>query len=133
MALDPQTIREEREKIPQFHIEGKILSSELKEKDHQGCIDKYESVLYDGIERITFQYNVTGPAACIIDGIYDIETKPFEKDTGVYVSLTKTEPHIMIAGGIQYLPKSHNLQKIHAVGTVIILVIFLLIYCYRKK
>jgi len=103
MALDPETIIEERAKILQFETNGTIVSSKLIEKDE--CTPKYESVLYTGAEKITFQYRVYGDEICTIDSIYAIKDDPFPKDSKITVILTQEKPYYMISSDINFTPE----------------------------
>ncbi len=133
MALDPETIKTEREKIPQFQVEGTIMSSTLTEKGPDRCIDTYKSTLDNSSTKISFQYQVTGPSVCTIDAIYDIEPEPFAKNTKVSLNLTQVEPYQMVSSEIIYTPEPQVSPTTYLVSAALFLIVAVLIIGMFKK
>jgi len=133
MALDPETIKIEREKIPQFYSEGTIVSSALIKKGENRCIDTYESFLNAGSEKIAFQYYVNGPSECDIDSIYDIEPEPFVKNVEVSLSLTQEKPHFMVASEVSYTPESQSSSTVFIIGAALFFIVVLSIFLVTKR
>ena len=133
MALDPETIKMEREKIPQFQTEGTITSSTLVEKGHERCIDTYESTLENNLEKTSFQYQVIGPSDCTIDAIYDIRDEPFLKNTKVSLSLTQEKPYQMVSSEVIYSPNPPVSPMTYFVWGGIFLIVAVLVIDFIKK
>ena len=139
MALDPLIIKEERAKIPQFQAEGNITSSKLIKEDNE-CLHTYESTINTGSEEISFDYSVLA-GECVTDSIYDIEVKPFAKNTNVTLSLTAKEPYKMVTSKINFVTESSEIQTptpnifigVLAVVLVTLGIILLRYFNYKRK
>lgn len=121
MALDPETIKKEREKIPQIKAEGNLSKSKLIE--HSDCIDKYASVVDTGTEKIPFEYSVLS-GMCTTDSVHDILDQPFAENANVRLKLTEAEPHFLVTGDVFFTsPVSQTLPITHiSVGALFLIV-----------
>lgn len=119
MALDPGLIAEELEKIPRFDATGKIISTKLVEKNSK-CLHTYESTLDTGSEQVVFSYNVLA-GRCITDGIFEVEAKPFSKNTEATLNLTQSKPHQLVSSDVHYVPFFTPTLVIYAISAVILL------------
>lgn len=120
MALDPNTIQKEREKIPQVEVSGTVSASTLIE--HTECIDTYSSIVDAGTEKVDFQYSVLS-GLCTTDSIYDIVPQPFAENANVRLSLSQNEPQVMVSGNVLYTPSPTQSFPIeYMFGGVILLV-----------
>ena len=102
MALSPETIAEELKNIPRFEVTGTITSSQLVKKDNE-CLHTYESTLQAEQEPITFLYTVLVDV-CTTDSVFEIEERPFTKNTQVTLSLTEDEPHKLVSSDVHNVP-----------------------------
>lgn len=121
MALSPSMIAEELQKIPRFEVAGTITSSKLVSKDNE-CLHSYESTLDTGAEEVVFSYSVLA-AQCITDGVFEIEQKPFSKNTEVTLSLTQSVPHRLVASDVRDVPPITTSSTVYAMSAVVLLLL----------
>lgn len=124
MALDPITIKAEREKIPQIQVDGDITSSTFIKRDG-GCTHTYQSKVDTGSEEISFNYEVLVDD-CTTDSIYDIKSKPFVKNSNVTLSLTEKEPHYMVTSKTNFVPESQDMPVAYFFGGILLLIVAVL-------
>ena len=130
MALDPQTIKEQREQTPQFQVDGDITSTSLFKRDNE-CLNTYQSKVDTGTEEISFNYVVL-VNDCTTDSIYDIKSKPFIKGSNVTLTLTESEPHYMITSKTNYVPEIQNTPVPFIIISVILLAVVILAIVFRR-
>lgn len=102
MLAFPEELKKMQKEIPQFQVEGTILSSTLK--DGSNCMHHYESVIKTSSEEISFTYTVSMPR-CFVDSLYDyLSDDPFQENAYIQVNLTNEIPHRLISYKKKYIP-----------------------------
>lgn len=121
MALSPEVVKREREKIPQFEVSGTVGTSSFVRENGE-CIHTYESTLSTESQTTTFEYFVLVDI-CTTDTIYEIESKPFKKNKDLTLSLTQAEPHFMVTSELNSsTQESQSNTIIYIFGAVVLVV-----------